>query len=137
MVAAGVTVKRGRVLVIEDDPGHQRLLTQILELAGYVVTTADCALGVVALVQRLRPRVILLDLGLPLRSGAALLAELKDDPRTAAVPVVVVSAMPEVLPPERRGQADAVVAKPFSPQALLEAIAAVQWPRPVTELDPG
>ena len=130
-------MKRGRVLVIEDDPGHQRLLVQLLEMAGYVVSATDSALGAAELVRRLRPHVILLDLGLPLRSGASLLAELKDDPSTADLPVVVVSAMDEILLAERRRQADAVVAKPFSPRALLEAVAAVQLPRPVTEPNAG
>jgi CheY-like chemotaxis protein len=95
---------RPRVLVIEDDPAHQRLLRHVLEPAGYAVTAADSALGAKTLVRRLRPRAILLDLGLPYRSGAALLAELKADPRTAGVPVLVVSAMSEVLPAERRGR---------------------------------
>ena len=130
-------MKRWRVLIIEDDPGHQRLLVQVLEMAGYAVSATDSALGAAELVRRLRPHVILLDLGLPLRSGASLLAELKDDPSTADLPVVVVSAMDEVLSAERRGQADAVVAKPFSPRALLDAVAAVQLPRPVTEPNAG
>ncbi len=126
-----------RVLVIEDDPDHQRLLARVLEMGGYAVTVTGSALGAAEMVRGLRPHVILLDLGLPLRSGASLLTELKDDPSTADVPVVVVSAMVEVLSAERRGRADAVVAKPFSPEALLDAIAAVARPRPVNEPNSG
>ncbi len=118
----------GSILVIEDDPDHQRLLAEILELAGYAVTVADSALGAAALARRHQPDLILLDLGLPYRSGASLLAELKADPRTAAIPVLVVSAAAESLSDERRALAAAVVSKPFSPRALLEAMS-VACPR--------
>ena len=118
----------GSILVIEDDPDHQRLLTDVLELSGYAVTVADCALGAAALARRLQPDLILLDLGLPYRSGASLLAELKADPRTAKIPVLVVSAATESLSDERRTMAAAVISKPFSPRALLEAMS-VACPR--------
>ena len=118
----------GSILVIEDDPDHQHLLTDVLELAGYAVTATDCALGAAALARRLQPDLILLDLGLPYRSGASLLAELKADPRTAAIPVLIVSAAAESLSDERRALAAAVVSKPFSPRALLEAMS-VACPR--------
>jgi DNA-binding response OmpR family regulator len=76
----------------------------------------------VALARRLRPAVILLDLGLPYRSGGALLEDLKADPATAGVPVLVVSALAADLSPARRALAAGVVAKPFSPAALLAAV---------------
>ena len=126
---------RRRALVIEDDPVIQRLLERILKPEDYAVTTTDSALGAMDLVRRLRPHVILLDLGLPYRSGATLLAELKADPATTDVPVVVVSAMDEVLTDERRAQAAAVLAKPFSPRTLLETVRAVQGSGLVTEPD--
>ena len=112
----------GSILVIEDDPDHQRLLIDVLELAGYAVTATDCALGAAALARRLQPDLILLDLALPYRSGALLLAELKADPRTATIPVIVVSAFTDALPDKRRARAAAVISKPFSPLALLEAV---------------
>ena len=49
--------------------------------------------------RRLRPDAVLLDLGLPYRSGATVLQEIKLDPQTRDVPVVIVSAMTETLPP--------------------------------------
>ena len=70
-------------------------------------------------VKRLRPHAIVLDLGLPFRSGAALLVDLKADPRTAAVPVLVVSALLETLPPDRAALAAALLAKPFEVPDLL------------------
>ena len=122
-----------RALVIEDDSAHRLLLRETLEIGGYEVAAIDSAIGAMEVVRDLRPHVILLDLGLPLRSGASLLAELKADPRTADVPVVVVSGIGELLPDDRRTQAAAVVSKPFSPRALLDTVRAVHWPRTVDE----
>jgi CheY-like chemotaxis protein len=110
------------VLVIEDDAGIRELLTDLLRGDGYAVTVTDSALGAATLVRRLLPRVILLDLGLPYRSGGALLHDLKTDPVTAGIPILVVSALAETLTPERRALTAGVVAKPFSPDTLLRAV---------------
>lgn len=110
------------VLVIEDDQGIRDLLTDALQSEGYAVTSTESALGAATLVRRLHPRVILLDLGLPYRSGGSLLHDLKSDPETAEIPVLVVSALAESLSPERRAMAAGVVAKPFSPDTLLSAV---------------
>ena len=65
---------------------------------------------------------MLLDLGLPYRSGATVLQEIKLDPQTRDVPVVIVSAMTETLSPERRALADAVLSKPVSMGGLLTTL---------------
>ena len=111
-----------RVLVIEDDRTFQDLLTQLLHDAGYDVIATDSVLGTAALVRRQRPDAILLDLGLPYRSGASLLTELKADKRTANIPILVVSGSAEALTPERRALAAAVIDKPPDFDALLAAI---------------
>ena len=84
--------------------------------------STEAALGALALARRLKPDVILLDLGLPYRSGASLLADLKADPRTEPIPVIVVSSMTELLTPDRRALAADVIAKPFDVQMLLERV---------------
>ena len=81
-----------------------------------------------ALIRRLLPAVVLLDLGLPYRSGGALLGDLKADPATAAVPVLVVSGLAEALPPALRALAAGVLAKPVRPAALLAAVRAAAAP---------
>ena len=72
--------------------------------------------------RRLRPDAVLLDLGLPYRSGATVLQEIKLDPQTRDVPVVIVSAMTETLPPDGGAQADAVLSKPVSMSGLLTTL---------------
>ncbi|MGH2352450.1 MAG: response regulator transcription factor [Chloroflexota bacterium] len=113
-----------RVLIIEDDPHIRDLLVDMLSGDGYAVTSADSALGAATLVRRLRPGVIILDLGLPYRSGATLLSDLKADPETAEIPVLVVSALSETLSPERRALAADVLTKPVGLRELLDAVQA-------------
>ena len=111
-----------RVLVIEDNEATAELWGQALEGDGCEVRRQASALGVAVLLQLWRPDVVLLDLGLPHRSGAALLAELKADPATAGIPVVVLSAAPETLPPERARLAAAVLCKPVPLQDLFAVL---------------
>ncbi len=122
--ALSVQARAPRVLVIEDDPRLMILLTMVLSGGGYAVAPLDSGLGAVALARALRPAAIVLDLGLPYRSGASLLAELKADPDIARIPVVVVSALVETLPEDRRALAAAVLPKPFSPRELLDVLGA-------------
>ena len=111
-----------RVLVIEDDPRLLTLLTAVLESGGYAVTPSDPGLGAMERARTLRPEAIVLGLGPPYQSDVPLLAELKADPETAPIPVVIVSGHPEVLMAERRALAAAILSKPFSPRALLDAV---------------
>ena len=111
-----------RILLIDDDEMISTLLTDVLLAAGYEVTTADSAFGGDTLVRKLQPAAVLLDIGLPFRPGTALLDELKSDPRTADVPVVVFSGMTETLNEERRALAAAVLSKPIEIDELLAVL---------------
>ena len=119
-----------RVLVIEDDADTAALWTDVLTAQGYAVTALNSALGVAAQLRAARPAVVLLDLGLPYRSGASLLAELKADPATAGLPVVVLSAAPDTLPPEYRAWAAAVLEKPVDLRTLRAVVRAAAGAAP-------
>ena len=116
-----------RVLIVEDEPALQDVLQQVLadDAPAPAVTAVDSAFAAGRLARRLRPDVVLLDLGLPYRSGLALLKELKADPGTAQIPVVIVSGLVEQLRPEVRALADAVIGKPFHIEELRDTVRAV------------
>ena len=114
-----------RLLIVEDDASATHLLQELFNAVGYAVTTTDSALGTTGLVRRLRPSVILLDLGLPYRSGVSLLADLKADPATSDIPVLVITGFPDVLTTERRAMVGDVIPKPFDPRALVETVRAL------------
>jgi len=112
------------ILIVDDDPACRALLDATFERRGFQVTHIDSVLGASELIARVRPTVILLDLALPYRSGAGWLARLKAHPETAQIPVVILSAMSDVLPTERRNLARAVVSKPFSARRLVQTVEA-------------
>jgi signal transduction histidine kinase/CheY-like chemotaxis protein len=86
-------VDAGTVLYIEDNPSNIRLVEAIMKTIPNVnLVTAVSGRGGLEVATTSLPDLIILDLGLPDMPGAAVLAKLKDDVRTAAIPVVIASA---------------------------------------------
>jgi DNA-binding response OmpR family regulator len=108
-----------RVLIVEDDDSVREFLTEILARAGHEVATTDSGFAAATLVRNFDPDAILLDIGLPFRPGTDLLEELRADERTAAVPVIIVTGLPEVLSREKLRMATAVLGKPIDDEELL------------------
>jgi CheY-like chemotaxis protein len=109
-----------RVLVIDDEPDVRWLIRMSLERAGHEVIDAEDGLRGIALAMKQRPEIIVLDLMMPVLDGYGVLAELSKDPRTAAVPVVVLSARAIPDEAERAAEAGArrFLEKPFDPDEL-------------------
>ncbi|HEV2290332.1 MAG TPA: ATP-binding protein [Gemmatimonadales bacterium] len=82
---------RRTVLIVEDDPGHQRLLRAVMTAAGYEVETARHGLEAFQRLERRVPDLILLDLALPVMDGTTFLSTLRKNPLHAHIPVVVVT----------------------------------------------
>ena len=99
----------------------------VLEPAGFEILEAADGDDALAQIRRYRPEVVLLDLNIPGMPGADLLRAVKEDPATAAIHVVVVTAGGEE---GRRGAlalgADAYFTKPFGPNDLLRIVAQVR-----------
>lgn len=111
------------VLVVDDDADIREQLAEILADEGYDVITA--ANGVEAL-ERVRagarPALILLDLFMPVMDGWALRAELEKDPRTARVPVVLMSGQGDARAEAERLHVDACLVKPVPYPTLLGTV---------------
>jgi len=82
------------VLVVEDDPAQQRLMQEALKETGRDVKLVAATSGAeaMALMQRERPNLILLDLSLPAMDGREVLKALKRDSRLNYIPIVVFTA---------------------------------------------
>jgi len=100
-------------LVVEDDGALRMLVRVNLELEGFEVVEAATLEEAEAAVQALRPDVVLLDVHLEGRETLGLLARLRAD----GIPVALVTG--SVDADEYRDAADAVLSKPFQPQALV------------------
>jgi len=81
----------GRVLVVEDDAMLSRVLAESLKTEKFKVLVVDNGSKVFDETAKFLPDIILLDLVLPGLDGFAVLKQLKEETKTASIPVVVVS----------------------------------------------
>ncbi len=86
---------RRRILVIDDDELSQMLTRDMLSLRGYEVVTAGSAAAGRAAVDQQPPDLILLDVVMPGGSGIDLCRELKEDPQTRLIPIILVTGLTE------------------------------------------
>lgn len=112
------------ILIVDDSPGNLLLLSELLQ-PHYRVRAANSgrrALRVAASVPR--PDLILLDVMMPEMDGYAVLALLRADPQTAAIPVIFVTAMDRSADEERGLALGAVdyISKPIKPAIVLARV---------------
>src|SRR5262245_2508158 len=119
--------RRGRVLVVEDEPDVAELIRYNLVKEGWEVLTASSGSEALKRVREAHPDVVLLDIMVPHLNGWEVCRRLKEDPETRAIPVIMVTGRVEegdkVLGFELG--ADDYVTKPFSPRELGARIRAV------------
>jgi two-component system, OmpR family, phosphate regulon response regulator PhoB len=115
------------VLVVEDEPAILELLKINLVDAGYEVREAADAETASALVKEQLPDLVLLDWMLPGQSGLAFAKQLRADPRTKGLPVIMVTARADEADRVAGLEAwvDDYVTKPFSPRELKARIKSV------------
>jgi adenylate cyclase len=82
-----------RILVVDDTPSNVKLLADILSTRGYAVLTATNGAEALARVERDAPDLVLLDVMMPGMSGYEVCRKLRDNPATATLPVVMVTAL--------------------------------------------
>lgn len=105
------------ILIVDDEPDILFLLAMTFRLAGHeVLEAADGIAALSTLENGTRPDLVVTDLMMPRMDGRALIARLRDDPRTAAIPILLVSANPN-----GSAGADSTLSKPFRSAELLEA----------------
>ena len=109
------------VLVVDDDPESLEATKDLLACEGYSVVTARNGLEALQELQGgLRPRVMLIDLSMPLIDGRTLCQICEAEPAFARIPRVIVSADRNAA--AMKGRARAVLPKPVECQSLLDAL---------------
>jgi DNA-binding response OmpR family regulator len=116
-----------RVLVVEDEPDIRALLAFHLEREGFQVARSASGVDAIRQVRASPPDLVLLDLMLPEMDGLDVCRRLRQDPATASLPIVMITAKGEevdrVLGLELG--ADDYIVKPFSPKEMVARVRAV------------
>jgi CheY-like chemotaxis protein len=116
--------QRYRILIADDEPEVVDLVRMMLEWEGYTVLAAVDGMETLISTRAQRPDLILLDVRMPKMTGLAVLEKLRDDPKTADIPVImlsVVTGYPEVRAALQRG-AVAYLPKPFEMREMVHLV---------------
>jgi two-component system cell cycle response regulator DivK len=118
------------VLVVDDDVNAREAYAEYLRLNGFEVVTAGDGLEALEIARSALPDVVLLDAELPGIEGWRVLEELKADPRTRAIPVVLLTGhtLPADYARARACGAEALIAKPCVPDELVRRLKSVVHP---------
>ncbi|HEY8602213.1 MAG TPA: response regulator [Thermomicrobiales bacterium] len=113
-----------KALLVEDDPSIRILARTILERDGWNVTEAPDGPGGLAAAGEEQPDVIVLDIGLPGMDGLTVARRLSQDPDTADIPIVFLTAMGTTADQLRGYEAGGVdyLVKPFAPATLTASV---------------
>jgi DNA-binding response OmpR family regulator len=116
-----------RILIVEDEPQMLRLLGMTLQKEGYQISAAQSAAAAKAQLQAGIPDLIVLDVMLPDVSGLDLCQELRRMPTTAAVPILMLSALGQVADKVAglKAGADEYVVKPIDSLELTARVGAL------------
>jgi len=116
-----VTAVRTKVLVVDDEPHIRRILQYLLEQEGYEVHLAGDGEEGLALLDAVRPDLVLLDVMMPRLDGFAVLRSIRASLETSRLPVIMLTAKGESREKVKglRGGANDYVTKPFNQEELL------------------
>lgn len=113
-------------LVVDDDSDTRSLLRLILETEGFAVVEAAHGQEALAIIRPTSlPYLVVTDLAMPVLGGLELIERLRSEPRTAHIPIVVVSGSDEARALQTSARVEAVVRKPFDATSLAECIRGV------------
>lgn len=119
-----------QVLLIEDEPNIIEAIRFLLTRDGWRVATHSDGVGAVEAVRRTGPDLVILDVMLPNRSGFDILAELRADPATQAMPVLMLTARGQSRDRElaERTGASRFMTKPFANSEILAVVREMAGP---------
>lgn len=112
------------ILVIEDDPDQRRLMERTLATSGHRILTASDGQTGVETALAIQPKLIILDVMMPRMNGYQAARTLKQNPLTAAIPILMVTTKQEPADEFWASQvgADGFLTKPVDIAALIQAV---------------
>ena len=126
MARPGPNSARFTILIIDDDPGFLDLANELLSGDGHRVLVASSGEDALAMVQAIRPDLILLDYFMPEMNGLTVLERLKADATTRGIPVVALtSGTAEDANRLSRAGSVGFILKPFEPAEFLRLVTGI------------
>jgi CheY-like chemotaxis protein len=116
---AELDATRADVLIVDDDASLRETLLESLQQLGFVTLAAASGAGALRLARERSPRLIVLDLTVPGRSGWPFLEHRRRDPRLRDIPVIAISASPQDVSTR---DVQAVLPKPLDERRLVAAL---------------
>ena len=112
------------ILIVEDNEKNMKLVRDVLQVKGYQTLEAGTAEDGIALAQAHSPDLVLMDIQLPGMNGIEALGVLRENPATAHIPVIAVTA--SVMQQDRKliteAGFDAYIGKPINLKEFLQAV---------------
>jgi DNA-binding response OmpR family regulator len=126
-----VLVRRGTVLVVDDDQDNLSVMRDALRAHSFSVRTTSKGKRALRVAREVRPALILLDLKMPDLDGTIVLKQLKEHPTTQGIPVIMMTGSTVIDDANRQKVlalgASSFMTKPFSVEGLIDEIETVLW----------
>jgi len=112
------------VLIVEDSPTQQETIKRIVEKMGHSVVCADNGADALVIAKETKPRLILMDVVMPISNGFQATRALKKDTETHHIPVIMITTKNEEVDRAwgMRQGAEAYLVKPFSEKELVALV---------------
>ncbi len=113
-----------KVMVVDDEPDIVRLVSFSLRRHGFEVVEANDGLTAITLAEEESPDLILMDVMMPVMNGYDASKKLKENPKTRAIPIVMLSAKSQQTEMAAGIESGATeyICKPFTPSELVEQV---------------
>src|SRR5215217_7116255 len=111
-----------KILIVEDNEGIADMLKELFQMIGYMCLVRRTAVDTLQLVKDYQPSLVIVDYLLPEMNGGELCSQIKRDPATQHIPVILSSAYPRVLLSLGTYGSDAFISKPFNLDDLMRTI---------------
>ncbi len=113
-----------KVLIAEDNAVNRELLRELLETRGYTVLEACDGQEALHMIDQAQPDILLLDIGMPVLDGFAVVRKIRENPHLAKLPVVAVTAYAMQDDREKilNSKFDGYLSKPIDARSLMEEL---------------
>ena len=114
-----------RILIVDDSPTEIQVMKESVSQGGYEIITASNGDEAIKKCIELQPDLVLLDVVMPIKDGFSVCRELKKNPQTKDIKIIIVTSKNKPLDKQwsMKQGADSYFSKPFEPTELSDAVA--------------